>query len=614
MSKRPIPIDKLLKDDFAKPTFIPKSKRAKAAESRELEKRQAKEKASSTSSSWRHTSKPRRGELVPPIQHNDPTPIKKSARRKFQFDWDESEDTTTMMQTSRRMLPSLDDDEENGTTTDEVDANDPLLKDELSGHWTTKQLPQMTERDWRIFNEEFSINYRGGGGNGGNKRDLPHAIRYWQECDLSKPIQQSIQDLGYTTPTPIQRASIPTSLKYRDVVGVAETGSGKTLAYLLPIFQYLDQIDANFMQFEKAKNEPLALILAPTRELALQITAQAEKLCTRLGYSVVSIIGGHQYRDTIDEIENGGDKENGTRGGGRGVDIIVGTPGRLLDSLDRNIINFQKCYYLVMDEADRMIDLGFERDLHKLIAHLPTQDNLQQTIDGKIFHLNQRMNLMFTATISPTIEKLTKSYLNNPIYVTIGTSTGGSGGEALANIDQKFEYLQTSKTASGPPTVESIKLNKLVKLIQSHKRTNPDSLIIIFANFKYVVETLSEELDAKQLSNVTIHGSKSQGQRELALEQFKSHNPSILVATDVAARGIDIPQVGLVVNYQMSHKFDEYVHRIGRTGRAGNFGTSITFINDDDVSVFSDLKKFLTRGGKKVPDWLYRYNSTTIRE
>ncbi|CCG21103.1 hypothetical protein CORT_0A07180 [Candida orthopsilosis Co 90-125] len=590
MSKRPIPIDDLLKDDFAKPTYIPKSKRSKIAEQQTSEIPQVQGKAP-TSSSWRNTVKPSRKSLEPSIWQNYQAP-KKPARRKFQFDWDESEDTTiTTSSTFRRILPSFDDEEEDQEQLDA--ANDPLLKDELSGHWSTKQVSQMTERDWRIFNEEFSITYRGG-------KNVPQAIRYWQECELGKPIQQCIQELGYMTPTPIQRASIPISLAKRDVVGVAETGSGKTLAYLLPIFQYLSQVDSNFMQYEKSKNEALALVLAPTRELVLQITVQAEKLCTRLGYNVVSIIGGHQYQDTVEEIENGGGKG--------GVDIIVATPGRLLDSIDRKIINLQKCYYLVMDEADRMIDLGFEKDLHKLIAHLPNQDTLQRTIDGKIFHLNQRISSMFTATISPPIEKLTKSYLVDPIYVTIG-----GAGEALDNIDQKFEYLPSSKLQTGQ-SMERIKLESLLRLIQTHKHNNPNGLIIIFANFKLVVDTLSEELESKQLPNVIIHGSKSQEQREFALEQFKSHDPSILVATDVAARGIDIPQVSLVINFQMPHKFDEYIHRIGRTGRAGQFGTSISFVDDEDTGIFSELKKFLTKGGKKVPDWLYRYNSTTIKE
>ncbi|KAI5958011.1 PRP28 [Candida theae] len=591
MSKRPIPIDELLKDDFAKPTYIPKSKRSKLEEPPPVEQTHVKEKR--LASSWRQSVTPSPRVREPPRIEYENLSQKKATRRKFQFDWDESEDTTlTPASRSRRMLSSLDDQEE-----DELErfvaANDPLLKDELSGHWSSKQISQMTERDWRIFNEEFSINYRGG-------RHVPHAIRYWQECDLEKPIVQSIQELGYTTPTPIQRASIPISLQQRDVVGVAETGSGKTLAYLLPIFQYLSQIDENFMQYEKMKDEPLALVLAPTRELALQITAQTEKLCLRLGYSVVSIIGGHQYQDTVKEIEEGKP---------RGVDIIVGTPGRLLDSIDRKLINLQKCYYLVLDEADRMIDLGFERDLHKLITYLPNQDTLQRTIDARIFHLKQRINSMFTATISPPIEKLTKSYLKDPIFVTIG-----GAGEALENIDQKFEYLPTAKLTNGSSSIEQTKLSNLLRILQSHKRMDPNGLIIVFANFKNVVDTLSEELDSKQFPNVVVHGSKSQDQRESALEQFKSHDPSILVATDVAARGIDIPQVSLVVNFQMPHKFEEYIHRIGRTGRAGHFGTSITFIDDDDAGVFLELKKFLSRGGKKVPEWLYRYNSTTIKE
>lgn len=174
----------------------------------------------------------------------------------------------------------------------------------------------------------------------------------------------------------------------------------------------------------------------------------------------------------------------------------------------------------------------------------------------------------------------------DPVYVTIG-----GAGEALDNIDQKFEYLPSLKLQTGQ-SMEQIKLESLLRLIQIHKRNNPNGLIIIFANFKLVVDTLSEELESKQFPNVIIHGSKSQEQREFALERFKLHDPSILVATDVAARGIDIPQVSLVVNFQMPHKFDEYIHRIGRTGRAGQFGTSISFVDDEDTGIFLELKKF----------------------
>ncbi|CAK9435478.1 uncharacterized protein LODBEIA_P02050 [Lodderomyces beijingensis] len=573
MSKRPLSVDEFLRDDEIVPRFVPKSKKAKVEDG-------GSETIAKPSVNRSHNSKPapfikkrtqhRTLAPVPPPRRSEP---EKPKSKKFQFDWDANEDTT------HGLTPLFDDDDDEDSEDNGNESNDPLAREARSEHWSMKQVSEMVERDWRIFNEDYGITTRG--------KSIPHAIRYWNESNLNDKIIATLDNFGFVEPTPIQRASIPIALQSRDVVGIAETGSGKTLAFLLPLLNYLQAVDENYMRFEKIKNEPLALILAPTRELALQISREAEKFGKVLGFNVMSIIGGRQYSETLDEIES-------MRG--RGVHIVVGTPGRLLDSIERKMLSFAKCYYLVMDEADRMIDMGFEKDLNKLLDRLPKNEKLSSSIDGRLFHLGKRLTLMYTATISPPVEKITKTYLADPAYVYIG-----GAGEALDNIDQKFEYLSS--------LTESSRLSKMLKIVQEQQRKNRQALIIIFANFKHVCDTLSQELENEGLSNVVIHGSKSQEMREYALEQFKKHEVPILIATDVAARGIDVPNVSLVINYQMSQKFEEYIHRIGRTGRAGNTGESFTFLDDDDQGVFMPLKKFLKKGGKKIPEWLYRYNS-----
>ena len=596
MSKRPIPIDDLLKEDAIVPKYIPKSKRAKSSNGPGEDGANTTFKLQYPQISVNYGSAISRSTQFPAQQKSStrPTtslqPPSKLRHKKFQFDWDDIDDPHYNPQPLYSFeLDQLgvgngdnydDNNNDDYDDDDDFDFQDPLLHDDRnSGHWSTKLLSEMTDRDWRIFNEDYGITTKG--------KKIPHATRSWDESGLNPKILASLKSFGFHQPTPVQRASIPISLELRDVVGVAETGSGKTLAFLLPLLHYLSRVDENYLNYEKVRNEPLALVLAPTRELALQITQEAEKFGKQLGFNVLSIIGGRQYQETMDQIDN--------MIVGRGVHIVVGTPGRLLDSVERKILNFSKCYYLVMDEADRMIDMGFEKDLNKLINLLPKNEKLSTTIDGKLFHLTKRLTMMYTATISPPIEKITKSYLIDPAYIYIG-----GAGEALDNIDQHFDYLSTY--------AESARLSKLIKVVQGHKRRNRNALVIIFANFKHVCDVLSLELEQNNLLNVVIHGSKSQEAREEALDDFRTHQAPILVATDVAARGIDVPNVSLVINYQMSKKFDEYIHRIGRTGRAGNLGESYTFLDDADAETFMPLKKFLKSGRKKVPEWLYRYN------
>lgn len=569
MSRRPVSVDDFIKNNtpgyevLSKPKFLSKKERERIAE---LKKQQQ---------LLKQIVQPKRKvEFIEREYEQEQTPKpnkKKNKSKKFNFDWNEEEDTSIDFQP----LLAAEDKPADIQITSEV-------------HWSEKELKDMSPRDWRIFKEDYKITSKGG------EVDCP--LRAWEEARIPPKLLNTIVDkLGYIEPTPIQRAAIPLAINQRDIVGIAETGSGKTLAFLIPLLSYILSIETNYLQYEHQQeenyNKPLGLILAPTRELALQITKEAQKFCEYLGFNVVSIIGGHQYEETVHSIKNG-------------VHIVVATPGRLIDSIERNIIGLNRCYYFIMDEADRMIDMGFEKSLQEILTHLPTLEHLNKSIDLRIFYLKKRITLMFTATISPPIEKITKNYLTQPAYISIGNV-----GEAIENIDQQFDY------ASGTIDSEDLderRLDKLIKLIRNHmSHQGKQYSIIIFANYKKICDRLSYELNNQGFNdNVVIHGSKTQDAREVAIANFRSNKAKILIATDVAARGIDVPNVSLVVNFQMVKKFDEYVHRIGRTGRAGNTGTSYTFVSDSDAEVFGDLKKFLIRGGKKCPDWLLKHSST----
>lgn len=546
---RPISVEDLISqsEEAAKPRFLSKKERLQLKKNKPASTTVQKKRTITESETKVPTDQPK-AKKVP----------------KFNFDWNEEEDT------SAAYLPLV--------TISQKRHVDAIPEK----HWSQKPLDQMNARDWRIFREDYNITSKG--------KDIENPLRFWHEDPkIPKSILDIIlNDLHYKEPTPIQRAALPLAMKYRDVVGVAETGSGKTLAFVIPLLAYILQIEPEYLKFEHTQeansNKPLGLILAPTRELALQIARETEKFTEKLGLSVVTIIGGHKYEETVHSLRNG-------------VHIVVATPGRLVDSLERGIISLDKCYYFTMDEADRMIDMGFEKSLNEILKFLPSSTHLQQSLDLRIFRITKRTTVMFTATITPTIEKMTKNYLEDPAFLFIG-----SANEVVDNIDQQFEYW--GPALSDKQEVDSKRLLRLVQVLEKHKKSAEFS-VIVFANYKRVVELLAEDLAENGFkTSVTIHGSKSQDAREAAIERFRSKAASILIATDVAARGIDIPHVSLVVNFQMSNKFEEYIHRIGRTGRAGEHGASYTFIDDGDKETFMDLKKFLSRGGKKVPDWL----------
>lgn len=418
--------------------------------------------------------------------------------------------------------------------------------DSLSGiHWSKKPLEKMTDRDWRIMKEDFDVNISG--------KTNANLLRSWEESNIPKPILDTVKRFRFEDPTPIQRAAIPLGMLGQDVLGLAETGSGKTLSFLIPALSYVVNLPP-VRSFES----PYVLIVVPTRELAQQIEAEFQKFMN-LRINIASIVGGHTYDENLTKLE-------------KGVEILIGTPGRLLDLIEKKIIELNQCYFLVADEADRMIDMGFEKQVKSLIDSLPPGESnpfLKEKQPAK------RTTLMFTATMPPAIETLINDYMVDPITVKVGNTKN-----AVDTVVQ--EAIQI-------PTDENKRMNALLSIIRKYP-----SPIIVFVNFQKLCDTLYSFLQQHGYKPAVIHGGRSQTQREEAIRDMRTNKSNILIATDVAARGIDIPNVSVVVNFQMTKSISEYVHRIGRTGRAGKKGTAITFWDSEaDANVLFDLKSII---------------------
>ena len=314
---------------------------------------------------------------------------------------------------------------------------------------------------------------------------------------------------------------------------------------------------------ENRHKGPYALILAPTRELAQQIESETAKFASRLGYTSVSIIGGRSVEEQQFALRNG-------------AEIIIATPGRLKDMVDKSMIVMSQCRYVVMDEADRMVDLGFEVDLNFILDAMPatlakpdTAEALQASSEWK----GWRVTTLFSATMPPAVQRLALKYLRRPATVTIGNA-----GEAVDTVDQRVEFVQS----------EDKKKNRLIEILRSSGHAPP---IIVFVNQKKTADMVVKHVYQAGLSATTLHSDKSQVQREASLNSLRNGESAVLVATDIAGRGIDVPDVSLVINWQMSDTIEKYVHRIGRTGRAGKTGVAITFLNNDDEEVMFELRQ-----------------------
>ncbi|KAJ1921652.1 mRNA splicing protein prp28 [Tieghemiomyces parasiticus] len=450
-------------------------------------------------------------------------------------------------------------------------------------HWSDKPLEEMTERDWRIFKEDFNISTKGG--------SIPRPIRRWDEAPLPSQLQEVINRVGYTEPTPIQRQAIPIGLQNRDIIGIAETGSGKTASFLIPMLVFISALPR--LTPETMALGPYALILAPTRELAQQIEHEALKFCKPLGYHCVSIVGGHAIEEQAFNLRNG-------------AEIIIATPGRLKDCLDRRILVLSQCTYVVMDEADRMIDMGFEPDVNYVLDALPVS-NIRPDTDGPAERAYQddddvaappgtfRQTTMFSATMPTAVERLANKYLRRPAVVTIGTA-----GQAVDTVEQRVEFISD----------EGRKRQRLLALLA--RGFEPP--VIVFVNQKKTADYLGKAIRDEGYRVTTLHGGKSQDQRELSLAQLKDGQSEILVATDVAGRGLDVKDVTMVINFDMAKNIEDYTHRIGRTGRAGRSGVAISFLASSDADVLFDLKQMIGKSSiSRLPPELANHEAAQTK-
>ncbi|KAM0788472.1 hypothetical protein ACM66B_001605 [Microbotryomycetes sp. NB124-2] len=458
-------------------------------------------------------------------------------------------------------------------------------------HWTEKPLSEMRERDWRIFREDFAIAARGG--------NIPLPLRSWQESSIPQQLLDVIEEIGYKEPSPIQRQAIPIGLQNRDLIGIAETGSGKTAAFVIPMLTYIQRLPP--LTDENRHKGPYALVLAPTRELAQQIEVETNKFCRLMGYKCVSIVGGKAIEEQQLSLRFG-------------AEIVIATPGRLKDCIERSILVMSQCTYVVMDEADRMVSLGFEDLITFILDSLPVSNlkpdtddaadpdkmnNMIEPPEGEIGDatlIMYRQTVMFSATMPPAVERLTKKYLRRPAVVTIGVA-----GQAVDTVEQRVEFINSEE-------------KKKARLLDILNNGGFDPPIIVFCNQKKAADMLQKDLQKARWNATTLHSGKNQEQREAALESLRSGETDVLVATDLAGRGIDVPDVSLVINYQMSNHIEAYVHRIGRTGRAGKTGVAVTFLQETDSDLFYDLKQELSKSPvSKVPPELARHPAAQSR-
>ncbi|KAI6833737.1 ATP-dependent RNA helicase [Hortaea werneckii] len=396
-------------------------------------------------------------------------------------------------------------------------------------------------------------------------QNVPEAINLFTNPPLDDHLITNIDMAGYKVPTPVQKYSVPIVMGGRDLMACAQTGSGKTGGFLFPILSQAFQNgpvgsvpqQSGFARQRKAY--PTSLILAPTRELVSQIFDEARKFTYRSWVRPCVVYGGADIGSQLRQIE-------------RGCDLLVATPGRLVDLIERGRISLGNIKYLVLDEADRMLDMGFEPQIRRIVEG----EDMPRT--------DMRQTLMFSATFPRDIQVLARDFLKEYIFLSVGRV-----GSTSENITQKVEYVE-----------DMDKRSVLLDILHTHGA----GLTLIFVETKRMADTLSDFLINQGFPATSIHGDRTQRERERALDMFRSARCPILVATAVAARGLDIPNVKHVVNYDLPTDIDDYVHRIGRTGRAGNTGISTAFFNRGNRGVVRDLIDLLKEANQEVPGFL----------
>jgi len=394
--------------------------------------------------------------------------------------------------------------------------------------------------------------------------NVPKNIENFEDIELGKIISSNIALSGYKKPTPIQKYAIPIIKGKRDVMACAQTGSGKTAAFLVPIMSqiFMDGPFANSGDARggRRKQFPIALVLAPTRELASQIYDEARKFVYRSMIRPCVVYGGADVGTQMRDLD-------------RGCHILVATPGRLVDMIQRGKIGLECIKFCCLDEADRMLDMGFEPQIREIVEKC----NMPKT--------GERQTLMFSATFPKEIQVLARDFLHDYVFIAVGRV-----GSTSENITQKVVWVD-----------EQDKRSFLLDLLNA---SGPDSLTLVFVETKRGADSLEDYLYSEGYPSNSIHGDRVQKERELALAQFRSGKTPILVATAVAARGLDIPNVKHVVNFDMPTDIEEYVHRIGRTGRVGHTGLATSFFNDKNRNVARDLMDILGEAKQDVPSWL----------
>ncbi len=371
----------------------------------------------------------------------------------------------------------------------------------------------------------------------------------FETFDFAEALHKAVQSAGYTTPTPIQVAAIPHALAGRDLIGCAQTGTGKTAAFVLPM------LDALLRQAPPQGTRPVrALVVVPTRELAMQVDEAVRTYGKFTGLRSLAIFGGVGVRPQLEGLK-------------RGADIVVATPGRLLDYLSDGRIKLSRVEVLVLDEADRMFDMGFIRDIRKIVAAVPAK----------------RHTMLFSATMPPPIQELANSILTRPAFVEVGTRSNPAKTVTqqvcqVSNedkIDLLFHVLDTEKVES----------------------------VVVFSRTKHRADRIKRKLGQRGFNATVLHSNRSQGQRQNALDGFKKGTFSILVATDIAARGIDVDGISHVINFDTPNQPEDYIHRIGRTGRAEASGDAITFVAKDEEPYLRDIEKHT---GHAIPRKVYK--------
>ncbi len=365
----------------------------------------------------------------------------------------------------------------------------------------------------------------------------------FKELNISEPLLKALADKKYETPTPIQEKAIPAALGGSDLLGIAQTGTGKTAAFAIPVIQQLDQFHSN-----ERRREIKALILTPTRELAIQIGESFWDYSKYTDLRHAVIFGGVNQRPQVDRLK-------------QGIDILIATPGRLLDLINQKQISLKHIRHFILDEADRMLDMGFIHDVKRLLPMLP----------------KQKQTLFFSATMPATIDNLSRSILHNPITVQIDVEVS-----AKDLIEQHLYYVERQKKAQ-----------LLISLLKKESKKS----VLVFLRTKHGADKIARILNKNGIGCEAIHGNKSQGARQRALGNFRSGKTRVIVATDIAARGIDIVNLEAVINFDLPDVPETYVHRIGRTGRAGKSGTAFSFCSRDEQLKVRSIQRLT---GKKL--------------